>query len=360
MTHAEQKPPNGSRRKAPRDGSPQRAFTIKDVARVAGVAVGTVSRVLNNNSTVMPEVVDKVLAAMQELNYAPNAVAQSMRAGSTRAIGCIVSDVVQLTAAQMITGAEQSLREAGYAMFVASSHFDIDSERALLRSFRQRQIDGAIVVISDDEDPEYIDYLKALGLPIVLWERDAHGIFNSVLSDHSGGCAQATAYLLGLGHQHIALVSGHEKTWVGREMTRGYMMAHAAAKVETQVGLIHSSGKFDISVCTGLMTQARPPTAIIATINDLAMIMSVARGMGLVVPRDLSLISVGDSSLISITSPAITVVRHNPQEVGKTAAEMMVAMLADPGAAAKPRRVVFPAELVLRESCAPPAKTAKA
>ena len=337
----------------------KRGLTVKDVARVAGVAVGTVSRVLNDNSTVMPDVRERVLAAMRELNYEPNAVARSMRAGATHVVGCIVSDVVQLTAAQMITGAEQQLREAGSAMFVASSHYDIAAEKEVIRTFRQRKIDGLILVITDDKNPEYVAYLESLHLPIVLWERDAGGRFNSVLSDHRGGCAQATSYLLGLGHTRIALVAGHESTWVGREMVQGYVEAHAGRQRAPSRDLIQHTGSFDLSACTQLLTGANRPTAIIATINDLALVMSVARGLALKVPSDLSVISVGDSSLISMTNPAITVVRHDPRQVGKTAADLLLSMLGDISPIER-HRIVFPAELILRESCAEPQKATKA
>jgi LacI family transcriptional regulator len=343
---------------AERTGKPtarKRGLTVKDVARVAGVAVGTVSRVLNDNATVMPDVREKVLAAMRELNYEPNAVARSMRAGATHVVGCIVSDVVQLTAAQMVTGAEQHLRDAGYAMFVASSRYDLAAERDIIRSFRQRKIDGLILVISDDEDPGYVAYLQGLNLPIVLWERDAGGLFNCVLSDHCGGCSQAAAYLLGLGHTRIALVAGHENTWVGREMLRGYIEAHAGRDIPVDRNLVERADKFDLSACTKLLTGSKRPTAIIAPINDLTVVMSVAKGLGLNVPMDLSVISVGDSNLISMTSPALTVVRHDPRQVGKTAAELLLSMLGE-NPPSEPRRLVFPAELVLRESCVEPKK----
>jgi LacI family transcriptional regulator len=350
----------GRRRKAEIDDAlPNAALSrppaIKDVARYAGVATGTVSRVLNNNSTVMPEVREKVLEAMRALKWEPSVVARSMRAGTTHAVGCIVSDVVQLTAAQMITGAEQTLRAAGYAMFVASSHNQLDDEKTILKSFRQRRIDGLILVISDDEDPAYLQELAAMNLPIVLWEREAGGLFTSVLSDHSSGTMQAVSYLAGLGHERIALVAGRPSTWVGREMVRGYRQGHASVGMPVHDDFIVRTGMFDLNECTKLLSAAHRPTAIIAPINDLALIMSVAKGMGLTTPHDLSVISVGDSNLIGMTSPSITAVRHSPTDLGRTAGDLLLEIMG--GAQDQKRRVVFPAELVVRESCAAPLKT---
>lgn len=328
-----------------------RGLTVKDVARVAGVAVGTVSRVLNDNATVMPQVRERVLAAMRELNYEPNVVARSMRAGSTRAVGCIVSDVVQLTAAQMLNGAEEVLHAAGYAMYMASSHYDLERERSIISSFRQRKIDGLILVISDDEDPDYLRFLKSLQLPVILWEREAGGLFSSALSDHHGGCSQAVTYLQGLGHRRIALVAGREHTWVGREMERGYNDAHQSAGITVDSSLIARADRIDLASCTQLLTLPERPTAIIAPINDLALLMTVARTLGLEVPRDISVISVGDSSLLGISNPGITVVRHDPLEVGRTAARLLVAML-DGSEPVDQQKVLFPAELIVRGSCA--------
>lgn len=331
----------------------ERGLTVKDVARVAGVAVGTVSRVLNDNATVMPQVRERVQAAMRELNYEPNVLARSMRAGSTRAVGCVVSDVVQLTAAQMLNGAEEVLHNAGYAMYMASSHYDLEREKAVISSFRQRKIDGLILVISDDEDPEYLVFLQSLQVPVVLWEREAGGLFSSALSDHQGGCNQAAAYLHGLGHRRIALVAGREHTWVGREMERGYVEAHRAFGAAADPSLIARADRFDVAACTRLLTLPDRPTAIIAPINDLALLMSVARTLDMQVPTDISVISIGDSSLLGISNPGITVVRHDPLEVGRTAARLLLAALEGTEPPAE-QKVLFPAELVVRGSCAVP------
>jgi len=336
-------------------GERERSLTVKDVARVAGVAVGTVSRVLNENATVKAEVRERVLAAMRDLNYEPNVLARSMRAGTTRAVGCIVSDVMQITAAQMLNGAEEELQKAGYAMFVASSHYDLERERKIIGSFRQRKIDGLMLVISNDEDTAYLDELAGAGVPLVLWEREADDRFSSVLSDHRSGCVQATDYLFGLGHTRIALVAGREHTWVGREMARGYADAFKRRKAKPAPEMVVRTVRFDTSACSHLLTQKNRPTAIIAPINDLAMVMTVARGIGLRVPQDLSVISIGDSSLLGISNPGVTVVRFDPSAVGRTGARLLLEELNnDTDVIQDRRKILFPAELVLRESCAPP------
>lgn len=353
MPPAPLKPVRSNGRAAPAAAAPApgRSATIKDVARLAGVAVGTVSRVLNDHSTVMPEVRARVQAAMRELDYEPNAFARSMRAGTTRAIGCIVSDVTQMTAAQMLNGAEEELQDAGYAMFMSSSHYDLERERRMLGSFRQRRIDGLLLAISDDEDPAYLDYLQALGVPMVLWERDGGERFSSVVSDHASGCLQACSYLFGLGHRRVALVAVSEHTWVGRAMARGHAEAYRQRQLPCPPELLVRTG-IDTAACTRLLTQQRP-SAIVAPINDLAQVMTVARTLGLRVPQDLSVISIGDNALLAVANPGVTVVRFDPLEVGRTAARLLLQQL-NGAATGERQKILFPAELVLRDSCAPP------
>ena len=171
--------------------SPQGAPTVQDVARLARVSVGSVSRVLNGRDNVAPEIREAVSKAVARLNFVPNAVARSMRSGSSKAIACLISDIAQHTAAQMVSAAETRLRERGYEILIANSHYDLERERAFLESLRQRRLDGLIGVISDDETPSYYNILHTLNMPVVLWERDAQGQFHSVLTDHADGCRQA-------------------------------------------------------------------------------------------------------------------------------------------------------------------------
>lgn len=337
--------------------SPPGAPTVQDVARLAKVSVGSVSRVLNARENVAPEIQQAVRAAMERLNFVPNVVARSMRKGSSKSIGCLISDIAQHTAAQMVSAAEARLREHGYEILIANSHFDLERERGILASLKQRRLDGFIGAISDDETPSYFNLLHTLNMPVVLWERDAQGEFNSVLTDHADGCRQAVRYLESLGHRRIALVAGRENTWVGREMLRGYTNACEASGTAIDPSLILRTGSFDGHVCRALLQQASRPTAIIATLNDAATVLEVVRELGLSVPDDLSVVSVGDHQYAGISSPALTVVTQDPSEVGREAADMMLQLL-EGTAPAGTRRSKHPMRLIIRGSCASPRQPA--
>src|ERR1700761_999835 len=131
--------------------SPQGSPTVQDVARLAKVSVGSVSRVLNGRENVAPAIQEAVRAAVAELNFVPNVVARSMRKGSSSAIGCLISDITQHTAAQMVSAAEERLRARGFEILIANSHYDLERERAILSSLKQRRIDGFIGALSEDE-----------------------------------------------------------------------------------------------------------------------------------------------------------------------------------------------------------------
>ena len=338
--------------------SPQGSPTVQDVARLAKVSVGSVSRVLNDRENVAPAIQEAVRAAVEELNFVPNVVARSMRKGSSSAIGCLISDITQHTAAQMVSAAEECLRARGFEILIANSHYDLERERVILASLKQRRIDGFIGAISDDETPSYFNILHTLNMPVVLWERDAQGEFNSVLTDHADGCRQAVRYLASLGHRAIALVAGHENTWVGREMVRGYVAACETAGIALDPALVLRTSAFNKDLCRSLLSHAGRPSAIIATLNDVAIVLEVTREAGLSIPADLSVISIGEHEYSSIASPALTVVTQNPRDVGREAADMMLQLI-DGTAPSGIRRSKHPMRMIVRASCAAPAATGR-
>ncbi|PUA18423.1 LacI family DNA-binding transcriptional regulator [Glaciimonas sp. PCH181] len=324
--------------------------TILGVAKLAGVSVGSVSRVINNNSTVLPATRERVLQAIKTLGFQPNSVAQSMRQGSTRAVGCMVTDVSQAVAAQMLSGAEQALAKANYAVLVTSSHFDMQRELQNIDFFRQRKLDGLLLTITNDEDKSRAELLRRIGIPVVLWERDINGEFDAVITDHADGAYQATRYLISLGHSRILIVTGHQATLTGREQERGYCLAYTEAGLTVDDSLLLRTGSFSMTNCAGLLSPSTRPTAVIANIGDIPMVLKVAKTLRLSVPADLSIISIGETDLMEVLRPSITVVRGNGFEVGRTAAQMLLNLFGKTNNTVK-QKVVFPAELVVRESC---------
>jgi LacI family transcriptional regulator len=324
--------------------------TIKEVARTAKVAVGTVSRVLNANRTVAQDVRERVLKAVKRLGYQPNSVARSMRLKSTHAIGCIVTDIAQPVAAAMLAAAERELWTAGYAMLIAGTHQRAEREREILAFLQQRRVDGIITVTTNDQEPETVARLRQLDVPVALWERDVGAGFDTVLTDHANGAAHATRYLLGLGHRRIAIIAGHSGTWPGREQVRGYLAALAEAKTPRDPALALSSDNFGTREAIALLDRADRPSAVIANIHLIPLLLRTCRELRVAVPRQLALLSIGDSDTIEAFDPPITAIRGDGQLVGATAARLVLARLAGEGRQAT-RRIIVPTELVIRQSC---------
>lgn len=336
-------------------GAPRRRVTMHDVARAAEVSLGTVSRVINRNATVRAPVRERVIAAMDALGYVPDAVAQSMRTQTTKAIGCIVSDISNPLFSRLVGAAEATLKAADYTMALTASHDSVDREIELLSVFRRRRLDGIMTTVSRESEARVHRLLQELPMPVVLVERSLPLAVDSVVTDHYGGAYQATSYLLTLGHRRIGLITVTQEALPGRDRMRGFRQAHADFGVDFDPGLtaFHGlSAEYGYSTAYEFLSATDPPTAIIAGANQMVGVLKATRALCIEVPRKLSLISIGDTDLAELFSPPLTAVRWENERVGRVAAELLISRIGENTQRA-PLHVVLPAELVLRKSCAP-------
>lgn len=333
-----------------------RAITIKDVAARAGVGLGTVSRVLNGNANVAPQSRDQVLRAIEDLGYRPNSVARSMRLGKSHAVGCLVTDIRQPIAAEMIAAAENTLRRAGYTLIVASTHFDDRREAEILSLMQNRVVDGMLLAVNRDDDPKTTQRLAAIDIPMVLWERSPDGGFDTVLTEHRAGVRSATEHLLDLGHRDVALVAGHLDTWVGREQRAGFDAAFTDRGLYPPAGRIFEVGRFGARKLEACCRGKRPITAIIANIDEIPDILHFCVKRDLVLPRDLSIISIGDASILEVMTPPITAVRGDGTKVAQLAANLLLKKMSDNKPESAYERLSVRMQLKIRQSTMSPAK----
>lgn len=336
---------------------PDQRPTIRDVAKTAGVSLGTVSRVLNAHRSVKPEVRRRVEDAIRLLSYRPNAVAQSMRSRATRSIGCIIRDITIPGLAAFVKAAQDVLHAAGYSLTLANSENRKDRELELLGLFARRQTDAIIMAGSSESDPELLAALETLRVPLVLMDREAPEWADSVTVDHSTGTAQAIDYLVGLGHRRIALLTGSPELYPARERIKGYRLAHAAHGPLLDDFVVRTGtflADFGFRETSGLLSSRRPPTAIISGgMEMLAGVIRAVRVGGLGIPGDVSIVACSDSDLAELMTPPVTALRWDLAEVGRTAAQMLLDRL-EGEALHEPRRIKLPTELILRESCGVP------
>ena len=332
--------------------------TVREVAQLAGVSIGTVSRVVNEIPNVSPAVRAKVREAIGILGWKPSTVAQNMRGQASRMIGFIFSDLENPLYASMIKGAEDVLTQAGYLLIVGSSNDRPEQECSLIELFGQRQADGLIFTITDESHAEVLDSLARARFPVVMLERDVNvATAGAVTANHYEGTLSATRHLLDLGHLRIALVSGGRHNRVGRDRLRGFTDAYRERGLTPSPSLLRideriAEDAFGLRQTQILLSLPEPPTAILALGRHLLRgVLSACRARGVRIPQDLSLITTNDSELAELVQPAVTVIRYSAYELGREAALLLLQRLE--------RRndwhfssIQVPTELVLRQSCA--------
>lgn len=345
--------------------------TIRDVAQAAGVSLASVSRALNGGKNVSARVARDVAAAADRLGYQPDFLARSLRTRTSGMVGCLVSDISNPLNATIVKAAEARLREAGYLLVVASTANDPGRERAAAAEFRGRRVDGMLVAPGGDANAKAWRALVAAGTPVVIVDRDAPGreagdggededevSWPAVQVDHRGGARAATRYLLGIGHRRIALLTADAVMRPSRERIQGFREIFDEAGVDpagARLCLQSSAMDFAHGDTLALLRGERAPTAIVALgTRILAGVLRAARDLGLVVPRDLSVMSVGDTDLAAVHTPAITALRWSLEDVGRAAADLLLRRLRGEASQAQ-SHALLPVDLVLRDSCAPPA-----
>jgi LacI family transcriptional regulator len=332
--------------------------SIRDVALAAGVAIGTVSRVIHGNVSVSADVRERVQEAIRQLKYEPNQVAQSMRLGATKTVACATRDISMSGFGTIVNAAEDVLRSRGYTLLLALTDERKDRELEVIKVFTHRRVDGIIMTTSSEEDAELSETVRNLSVPVVLLDRDFPKEVDAVTIDHFRGTFAAVEHLMSLGHTEIALLTGRPTMRPARERIAGFEAAFAAAGRKLTPGLIRVGGfsaDFGFREASALLASSARPTALIC--GGMGMLPGVLRAVnshGLKIPADISIIAGADSDLASLTTPAMTAVRWSAEEEGRLAVELLLPRLE--GYRGEAKRVMLPTELVVRGSCAPPAR----
>jgi LacI family transcriptional regulator len=328
--------------------------TIADVAKRAGVAPSTVSRVLNDSGYVSKETRQRVLVVVEELNYVPNIHAERLRTGTSKTIAFIATDLTNPFWAEVAKGVEDTVWQHGYDLILHNTAGDPERELASIRGFRRRHVDGAIFPWLRNGWAE-LKSLDEEGIYIVVLGRapEEYG-FDTFTIDNIKGGYLATEHLLQLGHKCIAFISAD----FTRERERGYRMAmeqYGVTPDETLVFREYAAPEFQRgeSVVQRLLDQSELPTAIFAY-NDVTAIgawMELER-QGLRVPDDISLIGFDDIPMASLIRSGLTTIALPHYEYGRTAAEFLLNRIAE-GKCSSGRCVTMTPELIIRGSTRP-------
>lgn len=334
--------------------------TIKEIAKSAGVSIGTVSNVLNGLSTVREDSRKRVLKAIDELGYQPSLLGRALRKDKTNMIVMIVPDITNPFFPRAVRGAEDVAFRHGYRLVLCNSDNDSRKEATYLREMRTYRPAGLIIVPADLNEGlgEAKAFLKGGARVVYLDRVPPKWKGDSVSSAHEAGAYAATRHLIELGHERIATITGPLSSTSGLARLQGFRRAMRSARLPVPANyvqegeFIKAAGHEKAAVL--LKTNPRP-TAIFAA-NDLIAfgVLSAMRETGLECPRDISVIGFDNIDESDMTSPALTTVDQFAYQVGAKAAEAIVDRVKHKGNSAS--QIVLSPELRIKESTAPPTR----
>jgi LacI family transcriptional regulator len=326
--------------------------TMRDVAALAGVAIKTVSRVMNEVPTVDPELVSRVRKAADMLGYRPNLTASSLRrgAGRTATIGLLLEDVANPFSAGLLRAVEDEARDRGVQVLIGSLDQDPHRERALARTLIDRQVDGLILVPAH-QDQSYLLAEKRLGVCVVFLDREPRlFIGDAVVSDNRGGAITAVEHLLARGHRRIGYLGDSLSIATAVQRFEGYERALELGGTASNPRLIeHGLRAVDDAekATTRMLEQADPPTALF-TSQNLVTIGATKALHRLGLQGDVALVGFDDFALADVLQPGVTVIAQDTAGLGRQAAQLLFRRLS--GDDSPPRTRVLPTELVPRGS----------
>ncbi|WP_059172577.1 LacI family DNA-binding transcriptional regulator [Bacillus sp. FJAT-27445] len=334
------------------------ATTIKDIAKTAGVSVTTVSRALNGYSDVSEKTRKRIMDIAKELNYSPNTLARGLVMNVSRTIGLLVSGLNRESAKDQIifsilSGVNDSVSEKNYDLILFNTDTSKQREKTYSQLCRERRVDGVIIQGIKTDDP-YLKEVVESDIPCVLIDIPVHSEnVGYVTADNVTGARKAVEHLISLGHKNIAMLNGHGKAFVSQKRLEGYMEALKNHGLPANQDWI-CNGRFEeekaFEEAKKLLLNQKDITAIFCASDLMALgVLKAAKGLGLRVPEDLSVVGYDDIILASYSDPSLTTVSQNFFQLGYQAAHLLVNMLEG---RSEPQIVMMPTKLVTRGSAA--------
>ena len=332
--------------------------TIVDIAKKLKLSPMTVSRALTGNREVSDHTRERVLRTATALGYHPNRWARSLVTKRSSIIGVVIPDIAHSFFAEITCGVEEIVEKFDYDIILCHSRGDAARERAEIDMLVGSRVDGLIVAsVQPEKSPEAFNHLLEMRIPFVLVDRFfPKGDFSSVRVDDKAAGELATRCLIDLGHIRIAHIQGSNVSPASLRR-RGYLAALNAAGIRSESKWI-IAGNFDLESGREAMRrllQLNPrPTAVFAANDPMALgAVYACRDAGLSVPQDVSIVGAGNIEGPHHPNPFLTTIDWPREELGRTAAEMLMQAIRNP-AAPRPPDKMFAPRLLIRQSTAPP------
>lgn len=309
--------------------------TMKDVARVAGVSTSTVSHVINKNRFVSESIIKRVNEAIDALNYAPSALARSLKMNRTNTLGMLLTASNNPFYAEVVRGVERSCYERGYSLILCNTEGDLNRMDHSLETLLQKRVDGLLMMCSEVQGPSPEILKRYPAVPTVMMDWSPYGSEGDIIQDNSllGGDI-ATRYLIESGFTRIACIAGPQDKSPAQYRLQGFKQAMRQASLAVPEDYIvvsdfEFSGGFD--AMNQLLDLASPPQAIFAGNDAMAVgAYQAAFQRGISIPDDISIIGYDDIDLASYMIPPLTTIHQTKDELGKLAVEKLLYRLDNP------------------------------
>jgi LacI family transcriptional regulator len=326
---------------------------IREVARLAGVAPITVSRVINNSGYVSEATRQKVEAAAGQLGYVPNTLSQSLRWKQTGMLALLLTDVTNPFWTTVARGVEDAASKAGYHVILCNTDESPEKQSSYLSAMLQKRVDGILLVPARD-DLDDIQQARKLHVPLVVLDRRLNKpLVDSVRCDSEQGAYDLTRLLIKNGHRRIALLSGSQQVATATDRLAGYRRALREARINTSNEMAFF-GTFTLESgqdMTRKVLALNPrPTAFFAGNNFIAIgMLQVLHATGIHVPKDISVVGFDDLPSSLLVDPFLTVAAQPAYEMGVQATQLLIKRLTGNSAGA-PQEIILPVEIVERKS----------
>jgi LacI family transcriptional regulator len=330
--------------------------TINDVAKLAGVAPITVSRVINNSGYFSQKTRERVEAAVAELGYVPNTLARGLRSKRTNTLALVVTDITNPFFTIIARGVEDTASQAGFTVIYCNTDESEQEEKKYVRILIQKQVDG-ILLVPACSSTDSTEFIQSQDTPVVLIDRWVPNVQADVVRcDSQEGAYYLVKHLIEFGHQRITALTGPLGVSTAEDRVSGYQRALAEAGLSAWERVYH--GAFTQASGYDLARQALadepPPTALFGANNFIAIgAMKALRDAGVRVPEDVSVVSFDDLPPGLVIDPFFTVAAQPAYDMGRKATELLLNRLSSKSPL-ECQEIVLPVEIITRQSSAPP------
>ena len=329
--------------------------TIKDIARLLGISVSTVSRALKDHPDISAETKEKVNVTARRLNYRPNALALGLKSSKSNTIGVIIPEIVHFFFSSVISGIEDAAYETGYNVMVCQTNEMYDRETMVAKALLDHRVDGILISVAKTSTKfDHLILLQDNGIPLVFFDRVCSFIeSDAVVVDDYKGAYMATEHLIAVGCRNIVHLSAPENLMIGKLRKVGYCRALEDNNLPIDpynIYLCDTSEKVEEKI--GRILGRHPVPDGFFAVNDstaIAVIQAVKKA-GFRVPEDIAVAGFGDGPVATICSPTLTTIEQNGYEIGYEATRFLLDRITKGNAAFPARKKVFSPVLVKRES----------